>query len=56
MARRTESKKRRAAPVQRRAEPTEEKLPGVPGHLQAAVQQLVVNQSPSAARPARKDG
>ena len=44
MATRTEPEERSAAPAQRRAEPAE-KLSGVPGHLQAAVQQLIRNQS-----------
>ena len=32
------------------AEPTEKKLPGVPSHLQAAVQQLVGTEQPAAAK------
>ena len=56
MATRTQPKGKPAAAPQRRAEPAEKKLPGVPSHLQAAVQQLVGNQSAPAAQRAGKRG
>ena len=36
------------------SEPTEKKLPGVPSHLQAAVQQLIGTERASAKKPCDK--
>ena len=41
-------------PEQEPTQPAEEKLPGVPSHLQSAVQQLVGKQSPPAKKSHRK--
>ena len=48
-SKRESDKKPPAAP-----EPTEQKLPGVPSHLQAAVQQLIGTERASAKKPCDK--